>query len=33
MTPLIRECVSDDTIIVPINPIERPARRATPATS
>ena len=24
MTPLIRECVSDDTIIVPINPIERP---------
>jgi len=24
MTPLIRECASDDTIIVPINPIERP---------
>jgi len=24
MTPLIRECVSDDTIIVPINPITRP---------
>jgi NTE family protein len=24
LTPLIRECVSDDTIIVPINPIERP---------
>lgn len=24
MTPLIRECTSDDTIIVPINPIERP---------
>jgi NTE family protein len=24
LTPLIRECVSDDTIIVPINPIRRP---------
>ncbi len=24
MTPLMRECVSDDTIIVPINPITRP---------
>jgi NTE family protein len=24
MTPLVRECVSSDTIIVPINPIERP---------
>ncbi len=24
MTPLIRECVSDDTILVQINPVERP---------
>lgn len=24
MTPLVRECASSDTIIVPINPIERP---------
>jgi NTE family protein len=24
MTPLMRECVSDDTIIVPINPVTRP---------
>ena len=29
MTPLIRECVSDDTIIVPINPIERPGTPTT----
>ena len=25
MTPLIKECVSDDTILVAINPVERPA--------
>ena len=24
MTPLVRECVSDDTILVAINPVERP---------
>jgi NTE family protein len=24
MTPLVRECVASDTIIVPINPVERP---------
>ena len=35
MAPLIRECVSSDTILVQINPIERPGtprrRRTTPA--
>jgi len=29
MFPLIRECTASDTILVQINPIERPARRAT----
>ena len=24
MTPLVQECVSDDTILVAINPVERP---------
>jgi predicted acylesterase/phospholipase RssA len=24
MTPLVRECTSSDTILVPINPVERP---------
>ena len=28
LTPLIRECKSHDTILVPINPIERPGRPA-----
>jgi NTE family protein len=29
LTPLIRECVSDDTIIVPINPVRRPGTPTT----
>ena len=33
MTPLVRECESHDTILVQINPVERRARRAPPATS
>ena len=33
LTPLIRECDASDTILVQINPVERPARRAPPATS
>ena len=28
MTPLVRECKSHDTILVPINPVERPGIRA-----
>jgi NTE family protein len=24
MTPLVQECISDDTILVAINPVERP---------
>jgi NTE family protein len=28
MTPLVHECVSDDTIIVAINPVERPGNPA-----
>jgi NTE family protein len=33
ITPLVRECESNDTILVQINPVERPGTRAPPATS
>ena len=29
MTPLIRECASRDTILIPINPVERPGTPTT----
>ena len=33
ITPLVRECKSQDTILIPINPVERPGRRVRRATS
>ena len=33
ITPLVRECASSDTVLVQVNPVERPARRAAPAIS